>query len=300
MGNLLLVGVIGTAVVSVAAQRPAFRSAIDLVLLNVTVTGADGRYIADLGAEDFQVLENGRPQQLAFFSTASAPLSVSLLVDTSSSMDEEILQAHQAAMEFITRLRPGDLAEVVSFDSRVEVLQPLTSDRSLLEAAIRRLRAGGSTALYNAVYVTLRALSKAQPASADEIRRQAIVVLSDGEDTTSVVTFDQLLDTAKRSQTVIYAIGLGLEISQTKRAEGEFSLRQLAQATGGRLFLPKRPEDLAGVYNLIATEISSQYVLGFQSNNSGNGGWRQLAVRVQRPNLQARTRTGYYTSSALP
>jgi Ca-activated chloride channel family protein len=215
-------------------------------------------------------------------------------------MDEEMLEAQQAALEFVARLRPGDLAEVVSFDSSVEVLQPLTSDRRLLDAAIQRLRAGGSTSLYNAVYIVLRTLAKAQPLSADEIRRQAIVVLSDGEDTASVVTFEQLLDSAKRSQTAIYSIGLGLEASPTKRTDGEFALRQLAQATGGRLFLPKRPADLAGVYNQIAAEISSQYVLGFLSSTGNEGGWRQLAVRVQRPNLQARTRAGYYASSAVP
>ena len=105
---------------------------------------------------------------------------------------------------------PGDVAEVVSFDSRVEVLQPMTGDRTLLEAAIQRMRASGSTALYNAVYIVLRQLDKVRPQSGDDVRRQVIVVLSDGEDTSSLVTFDDLLDSAKRSQTVIYTVGLGL------------------------------------------------------------------------------------------
>ena len=117
----------------------------------------------------------------------------------------------QAAMDFIARLRPGDVAEVVSFDTRVEVLQPMTSDRALLEAAIQRMRASGSTALYNAVYIVLRQLDKVRPQTGDDVRRQVIVVLSDGEDTSSLVTFEHLLDSAKRSQTVIYAVGLGLE-----------------------------------------------------------------------------------------
>ena len=116
-----------------ARQRPAFRSTIDLVMLNVTVTGPGGRYVADLSADDFQVLEDGRPQEVAYFSPANVPLSVSLVLDTSSSMDEEMPLSKQAAMDFIARLRPGDVAEVVSFDSRVEVLQPMTSDRALLE-----------------------------------------------------------------------------------------------------------------------------------------------------------------------
>lgn len=283
-----------------ARQRPAFRSTIDLVMLNVTVTGPGGRYVADLSADDFQIVEDGRPQEVAFFSPANVPLSVSLVLDTSSSMDEEMELSKQAAMDFIAKLRPGDVAEVVSFDSRVEVLQPTTSDRTLLEAAIQRMRAGGSTALYNAVYIALRQLDKVKPATSDDVRRQVIVVLSDGEDTSSLVTFEQLLDTAKRSQTVIYAVGLGLEEPTTKitRSDGEFGLRQLAQETGGRLFLPKRPTDLVDVYGQIANELTNQYIVGYLSTNAGaDGAWRRVAVRVGRPNLQARTRAGYYAAA---
>ena len=148
----------------------------------------------------------------------------------------------QAAMDFVARLRPGDVAEVVTFDSRVEVLQPMTNDRALLEAAIQRMRASGSTALYNAVYIVLRQLDKVKPQTGDDVRRKVIVVLSDGEDTSSLVTFEHLLDSVKRSQTVVYTVGLGLEEpTKITRSDGEFGLRQLAQETGGRLFLPKRP-----------------------------------------------------------
>ena len=207
---ILSVALVGAASLY-ARQRPAFRSTIDLVMLNVTVTGPGGRYVADLSADDFQILEDGRQQDVAYFSPANVPLSVSLVLDTSSSMDDEMVLSKQAAMDFIARLRPGDVAEIVSFDSRVEVLQPMTSNRTLLEAAIQRMRAGGSTALYNAVYIVLRQLDKVKPQTGDDVRRQVIVVLSDGEDTASLVTLDDLLDSAKRSQTVIYTVGLGLE-----------------------------------------------------------------------------------------
>ena len=124
MHLLLIVSVLlGVAVVCLdARQRPSFRSTIDLVMLNVTVTGPGGKYVSDLSADDFQVLEDGRPQDVAYFSPANVPLSVSLVLDTSSSMDEEMPLSKQAAMDFIARLRPGDVAEVVSFDSKVEVL----------------------------------------------------------------------------------------------------------------------------------------------------------------------------------
>ena len=295
---------LGVALVGVASpdarQRPAFRSTIDLVMLNVTVTGLGGQYVADLSADEFQVLEDGRPQEVAFFSPANVPLSVSLVLDTSSSMDEQMALSKQAAMDFIARLRPGDVAQVVSFDSRVEVLQPLTSDRTLLEAAIQRMRASGSTTLYNAVYIVLKQLEKVKPATGDDIRRQVIVVLSDGEDTSSLVTFEQLLDAAKRSQTAIYTVGLGLAEATTTRtrSDGEFGLRQLAQETGGRLFMPKRPIELVDVYSQIANELTNQYIVGYLSNKAGgDGAWRRVAVRVSRPNRQARTRAGYFAAT---
>jgi Ca-activated chloride channel family protein len=294
---ILLAVALGTGVL---AQRPSFRSTVDLILLNVTVTGPGGRYVSDLSVDDFQVLEDGRQQEVAFFSPANVPLSVSLVLDTSSSMDDEMPLAKQAAMDFIAKLRPGDVAEVVSFDSRVEVLQTLTSSRTLLEAAIQRLRAGGATSLYNAIYIVLKQYEKVKPATSDDVRRHVIVVLSDGDDTSSLVTFDQLFDTAKRSQTAIYAVGLGLEEPMSRpvvRSDGEFGLRQLAQETGGRLFLPKRPTELADVYTQIANELTHQYIVGYLSTNLGaDGAWRRVAVRVNRSNVQARTRSGYFAS----
>ena len=295
---LVILGLALAGAVSLYAQRPSFRSTIDLVMLNVTVTGPGGRYVADLSADDFHILEDGREQDVAYFSPATVPLSVSLVLDTSSSMDDEMVLSKQAAMDFIARLRPGDVAEVVSFDSRVEVLQPMTSSRTLLEGAIQRMRAGGSTALYNAVYIVLRQLDKVKPQTGDDVRRQVIVVLSDGEDTASLVTLEDLLDSVKRSQTVIYTVGLGLEALTTKFSSGEFGLRELAKETGGRMFLPKGPMDLVDVYTQIANELTNQYVVGYLSSNArADGAWRRIAVRLERPNLQARTRAGYYAAT---
>jgi Ca-activated chloride channel family protein len=287
--------------VALEAQRPSFRTGVDLVLLNVSVTAPGGRHVSGLSADDFDLFEDGRPQAVSFFSPANPALSISLLLDTSSSMEENLPLAQRAAMDFVAKLRPGDMAEVVDFDSRVEVLQPFTSDRSLLESAIERMRAGGSTALYNAVYIALKQLEKVRPQAGDDFRREVIVVLSDGEDTSSLVGFDELLDVAKRSQTAIYTIGLGLEPASSgiRQQTGEFVLRRLAQETGGQLFMAKQPSELSNVYTKIADDLTSQYVLGYLSSNvRRDGGWRNLAVRVHRPNLQARTRTGYYAPSS--
>ena len=264
------------------------------------MTGAGQQFVTNLSAEDFIISEEGRQQELAFFSPARTPLLVSLLVDTSSSMEEQMPQARQAALDFVAKLRPGDIAEVVSFDSRVEVLQPLTADRKALQDAIGRLRAGGSTALYNATYIALNQQSKTRPASTDDIRRQVIVVLSDGEDTSSLVSYEEVLDLAKRSETAIYTIGLQpKDAAQSKGfREAEFVLRQFAQETGGRAYFPSRVEDLKDVYGQIHDELYSQYAMGYASKNSRrDGGWRRIVVQVARPNVTAPGISGLATSS---
>ena len=288
---------VGTAGAALEAQRPSFRTGVDLVMLNVTVTGPGGRHISDLAADDFSVFEDGRPQSVSFFSRSDTPLAISLLIDTSSSMEDRLPLAQRAAVDFIAKLRPGDTAEVIDFDSRIDVLQPFTGDRRLLSEAIMRTRAGGSTALYNAIYIALKQLQKGRPQNGDEVRRDVIVVLSDGEDTSSLVTFEELLDSVKRSQTAIYTIGLALDTVSTKATTltGEFVLRRLALETGGQLLTAKQPTELANVYAQIADELTTQYVLGYLSTNGKrDGDWRSTIVRVRRPNFQARTRPGYY------
>jgi Ca-activated chloride channel family protein len=300
LGYSLLTATALGGIILGAQQRPSFRANIELISLPVSVTAPGGRHMSGLSADDFQIFEDGRAQELAFFAPADTALSVSLLLDSSSSMEQSMLLAQKAATEFVSKLRTNDVAEVVNFDSRVEVLQTFTNNRALLETAIQRARAGGATALYNAVYIALRQFEKKRADTAADIHRQVVVVLSDGEDTSSLVTFDELLETAKRSHTVIYTIGLGLEqpAGRFEPANGEFALRRLAQETGGRLFTAKRPEELSDVYTQIADELSSQYVLGYFSRNElRDGRWRSITVRVDRPQLQARTRAGYYAAA---
>ena len=153
--------------------------------------------------------------------------------------------------------------------------------------------------MYNAVYIALKDLKKVIGASnVDEIRRQAVVLLSDGEDTSSLLPFEEVLDLAKRSETAIYAIGLrSPEGGAAGRGfkEAEFVLKQLAQETGGRAFFPNQIAELAGVYDQISAELSSQYTLGYTSKNlKRDGAWRRVLVRVTRPNLVARTKQGYF------
>jgi len=279
------------------AQFGTFRAGVDLVTLSVTVTGPNGRYISDLEAGDFTILEDGKKQEISIFERAKSPLAVSLLIDSSGSMFRQMPWAQRAAMEFVARLRPGDVAQIVDFDRRVQVLQPFSDDRAALEQAIRRVEARGSTSMFNAIYIALRDHSTLAKPAGDQIRRDVIVVLSDGDDTSSLVTHDHLLDGAKRSPTVIYAIGLGIGDPRTRRGTTppEYALRSLAFETGGRLFLPKDADALSGIYKEISDELASQYVIGYVSNStSPRSAWRAVSVRVGRTEMHARTRPGYY------
>lgn len=295
---ILALGVV--AAVQPQAQRGTFRASVDLVTLSTTVTGPNGRYISDLDAGDFIVLEDGRKQDISIFERAKSPLAVSLLIDSSGSMSREMPMAKHAAAEFVARLRPGDLASIIDFDQRVQVLQPFTDDRVALGRAIQRVVARGTTSMFNAIYIALRDHSALPRPAGDAIRRDVIVVLSDGDDTTSLVTHDQLLDGAKRSPSVIYTIGLGIGDPRMRRGPTppEYALRSLAYETGGRLFLPRNADALSGIYNDIADELASQYVLGYVSTNTSlRSGWRTVSVRVGRPGLHARSRPGYYAAS---
>jgi Ca-activated chloride channel family protein len=300
--SLVALALVAGVTLLVRAQQPAFRAGIELVSLNVTVTDATNRYVTDLQQADFNVFEDGVKQDVTFFNRTNLPIALALLLDTSASMEAKLPTAQEAAIGFAKKLREQDLAEVVDFDSRVTVLQAFTTNVADLEQAIHKTSAGGSTSLYNAVYIALKDLKKATVKNVDEIRRQAIVVLSDGEDTSSLLPFEEVLDLAKRSETAIYTVGLrSNEPGGGSRGfkEAEFVLRQLSQETGGRSFFPNQLSDLNNVYGQISEELSSQYTVGYTSKNPRrDGGWRRIVVRVNRPNVTARTKQGYFAPTS--
>jgi Ca-activated chloride channel family protein len=278
---------------TVSAQR--IRSGVELVSLNVTVT--DGtKYVTDLNEPDFDVFEDGVKQDLTFFSRMQQPIALAVLLDTSNSMEARLPMAQEAAVGFAKRLRPVDTMEVVAFNSQVDIVQPMTNDIASLEKAIRGTTVNGSTSLYNAIYVSLKGLKRARAQSAEDIRRQALVVLSDGDDTSSMMPYEEVLDLAKRSETAIYAIGLRqAEIGRPRFKEAEFVLRQLSQETGGRPYFINSVVELPKIYQQISEELASQYSLAYTSKNRlRTGAWRRIDVRIARDGLTARTRRGYF------
>lgn len=296
-------GVVASQVVGEARQvdplKPAYRAGIDIVSLNVTVTNSDQRYVTDLTQSDFTVLENGVPQTLRYFAKTGVPVSMALLIDTSASMADTLPIARDAAIGFVRQVTDGDLASIIDFETRVEVSQELTGDISALERAIKRIQAGGATSLYNAIDIALRELSKPIPGETGAPRRRVIIVLSDGADTSSAVTFDQVLDRAVRSDAVIYGISLGTGRQPTVPLDaesGELILRRLARQTGGRAFFTDEAKDLARFYGQIRDELTNQYLLAYESTAKADGKWRRLDVRVGRSNSTARTRAGYFAA----
>jgi Ca-activated chloride channel family protein len=290
----LLVATLGAA--ALAAQGQRIRSGVELVSLNVTVTDGTGKYAIDLTEPDFDVFEDGAKQNLTFFARTQQPISLALLLDTSASMDERMGIAQEAAIGFARQLHKDDQAEVIDFDSQVRILQAFTGDSAALEKAIRQTAANGSTSLYNALYIALKDLKKIKAEKESDIRRQAIVLLSDGDDTSSLIEFDQVLDLAKRSETVIYSIGLRQgEIARREFKEAEFVLKQLSSETGGKAYFPTDARELPKIYQSIWDELSSQYAIAYSSTNpKRDGAWRRIQVRIVKPGLTARTKQGYY------
>jgi Ca-activated chloride channel family protein len=277
-----------------------FRSGTELVALPVTVVDPRGRYVSNLLQADFAVYEEGAEQSVALFAATHVPIDLMLLLDTSGSMQVRMDAAQSAAVEFVRALKPDDRAAVVLFGNGVRIAESLTGDRARLEQAISDAQASGGTALYEALYISLRELRRLHIES--EPRRQVLVLLSDGDDTTSrSVELKDVLDEARRSPVTVFAIvpaesavpGALLQ-SASRRRSAEYGLRLLAEETGGRSFVTARERDLSTAYRQIAEELGQQYWLAY-APAPGRPGFRRVSVRIAtQPALRARTRSGYY------
>jgi VWFA-related protein len=279
-------------------QAPIFGTGIEVINLSLSVTDAQNNFVTNLGQGDFAVFEDGIRQELSLYTHENLPISMVLMIDTSASMEDKLGQAQEAAIKFTKTLRPEDLAQVVQFNDRATTLQPFTNDLASLEAAIRRTEASSSTSLHNALYIALKDLMRDKKAA--ELRRRAVVLLSDGEDTTSLVSDDQVLELAKKSEINIYAIRLReARASDRQRqafSQAEYLVNALARETGGRSFFPSSIGELDSVYDRIAEELRTLYSVGYVSSNARRDGkWRRIVVRVpEREGITVRHKLGYY------
>jgi Ca-activated chloride channel family protein len=260
---------------------------VNRVILNAIVISRDGAndYVLDLGKNEFVLEEDGVVQDVIDFYLERRPLSVALLLDTSGSLREEMSDVHAAASGFVEALGSEDRGMVIEFNDRVYLLQDLTDRRDLLLESVSSTEAQGPTAMYDALMASLRRLGKIEG-------RRAIVLLTDGADTSSQTTYDGVLERVRLSEVVVYTIGLGstfLDVSLRSR------LKEIARVTGGRAFFASKADELRGVYEEIIRELSHQYYLTYApSNQDWDGRWRKISLEVKKRKVRVRTRTGYY------
>jgi Ca-activated chloride channel family protein len=288
----------GSARAEALRPLPTFGAGVEIVNLNLAITDVRHRHLKDLDASELTLFEDGVRQEISLFARETVPLSLTILIDGSSSMRPRLPATRVAALRLIHSLAPGDEAQVAQFDRRLRVLQEPTSDRAALEQAVAAIEANGGTALHDALYVALKEL-RARPD--DELRRRALVLLSDGQDTASLVSDDQVLELARRTEQCIYSIGLRAPADGETIAPTDYFLTALARESGGQAFFPRAAGDLEGVFERIADELRTLYAVGYVSANPAvDGGWRRVAIQTARQNVLVRHRPGYFAPTPRP
>lgn len=284
-------------VAMLAAQQPADpRITVEVFRANflMSVTDKKGRFVTNLSKDEFEVIEKKKQQNiLEFVSESNLPLRLAIVVDTSNSIRDRFRFQQEAAIEFVKSVvRAGtDRAIVVSFDTSAQLAVDLTDDVAKLERAIRDLRPGGGTALYDAIYFACKEkLMQDQPMYKF---RRALVLLSDGDDNQSRYTRDQALEMAQKADVVLYTISTNITRIQS---EGDKVLKYLSQETGGMTFFPFKASDLAQSFENIANELRSQYAILYRPEPLVlDGNYHPVEIRIKnRKDLQVRTRKGYY------
>lgn len=294
-------------------QQPTIRITAGLVKLIATVTDRRHNLITDLDKQDFRVLEDGSPQQIRFFGRETdLPLRIGLLMDTSNSIRQRLEFEKDAAIDFLSGVirRDKDMAFLMTFDNEPEVIQDYTGDLALLTSAIRHQRAGGGTALRDAIFLASQKLDDAPlPKGPNAEVRKVLVVISDGDDTLSDRALSDSIEEAMRAEAAIYAISTstdwlslsGATPHKMHLSHGDEVLKEFSDETGGRVFFPYKVDDLAQSFLDIGNELRSQYFIAYAPTNPlSNGRYRKIRVETERKGLTVRTRKGYYASAAPP
>jgi Ca-activated chloride channel family protein len=279
------------AFTAVAGGQQAFRSGVDLVTFGVTVVDRKGELIRDLTQDDFEVIEDGKPQDLRFYAAgdgdAAPPLHLGLLLDASGSMVSDMKLAQGAAIKFLNLLPESQDITLVDFDTQVRITRYPQRDFPRLVERIRQRKPDGWTALYDALGTYLDGVDH-------EEGRRILVMYTDGADSRSVLKLDETLTLLKASPVTVYAIGL-VQNTGSYRQQLQMTMMQLVEATGGQAFFPNSMKEVEGAYEKVLAQIKGQYHLGYLSANTAtDGAWRKVEIKVKRPGARVRARKGYF------
>jgi len=281
------------------AEKKADNLVVNVELVNVLFTATDrkGRLVTDLEKSDLRLYEDNKPQAITNFSRETdLPLTIALLIDTSTSIRDRFKFEQQAAIDFLAKtLRPGrDKALLITFDSAIELVQDFTDDPERISRAIRQVRPGGGTKMLDAVYLACQEKLKA------EAGRKVLILISDGDDNLSLETLGSTLEMAQRADVSLYSIStnssgfFGLTAPKSDKL-----LKRLAEETGGRAFFPFKAEDLSQSFQDIGEELRSQYSLAYRSSNPNrDGSFRSIKIETARKSLKVKARKGYYAPRA--
>jgi Ca-activated chloride channel homolog len=275
-----------------------FESAVEMVSLTAVVHDKGGRFIGGLGPKDIDVFEDGVRQEVTYFREATdksaekIPLSVVLVLDASGSMRENMHFLQEAALAFVYKLTDVDVALVVQFNESIKGSAEFTGDVDRLEQFVEALQAWGGTSLYDAIHYSLGRIK-------DQPGRKAIVVFSDGADTTSGMKEQEVVDYARAVEATVYCVGIRGASGLMARSPRGF-LRKIAQETGGSFFFPDRVGDLIKVFNAISDELHNHYALAYSPAKAPDGLWRDIEVRLKRKDAEIRVRKGYFAVKRRP
>jgi Ca-activated chloride channel family protein len=255
---------------------------VNRVILWISATDKQGNFITDLEESEFKIFENDKEQRIIDFYAETRSITMAILIDTSGSMQDKIREVHNAAGAFVDTIRDIDNALVIDFDDNVFLIQDLTNDHEALKEAITSTEPLGATSLFDALHAAYRKIGQIDG-------RKAVILLSDGEDTSSQFGFKRVINEAKTNNTIVYTIGVG------GGSIDKNVLEEFAQNTGGKAFFVKKADDLAEVYQRIADELGKQYYLTYSTDNDNwDGHWIKIRVESERPGVKVRARRGYF------
>lgn len=266
---------------------------INVQVLNQDLTNADA---LNLTQNDFAVYENGKEQNISFFSSADKPFDLILLLDFSGSTVEKQDLIRKAAQRFVELARPGDRIAVVAFTNEIRVVSPLTTDRAALNESIKKLEMKGGSRIWDALNYVYKNIIAKESAG----RRSAVVFMTDGLDGSLNTTYADLMETVRQNDTTIFPVYLDSSYYQLPKTSqmAEKSMLMLAEESGGKLYPARKIKDLVGIYEQIIRDLSRVYSISYEpSDEKRDGGWRELQVKIKdRPNLVVRSRQGYYAN----